>query len=77
MILTGVLYFVSLFLFNYSLKFITAAISGTIIYLAIPMSHLLDYLFFDKRDSTFELIGVGIILVVNISMGVLKGKGII
>ena len=59
------------------MKFVTAAISGSLIYMAIPVSYVLDFAFFDRQMNIIELFGVALILVVNVTLGILKGKGII
>jgi len=64
-------------LFNYSMRFLTAAISGSLIYIAIPVSYILDFAFFGRKTGALELAGVALILVVNVTLGILKGKGII
>ena len=45
---TGLLYFAMQSLMTYSMKFVTAAMSGVLIYVAIPISYVLDFLFFGK-----------------------------
>ena len=59
------------------MKFVTAAMSGVLIYVAIPVSYLLDFLFFGKQFGAEELCGVTLIVLTNVTLGFLKGRGII
>jgi drug/metabolite transporter (DMT)-like permease len=74
---TAVLYFILQSTFNYSMKYITAAISGSIIYIAIPLSYWFDFIFFGNQFGVLELIGVILIVGVNVILGLLKGKGLV
>ena len=62
-------------LMTYSMKFVTSAMSAVLIYIAIPISYLLDFLFFGKKFGTEELCGVALIVVTNVILGFLKGTG--
>ena len=42
----GITYFVMQSLMTYSMRYTTAAMSSVLIYITVPMSYLLDYLFF-------------------------------
>lgn len=64
-------------LLTYSMKWVTAAMSGILIYVAIPFSYLLDFIFYGKKLGVEESIGVCLIVVTNVIIGYLKGKGII
>ena len=64
-------------LLTYSMKWVTAAMGGVLIYVAIPFSYLLDFLFNGKKLGVEESIGVILIVVANGTIGYLKGKGII
>ena len=69
--------FVVTSMFNYSMKYVSASMSGVIIYLGIPVSYLLDYLLFDHEVGFVEMVGVFIIVVVNVLLGYLKSKGLV
>jgi len=51
--------------------------SGILIYVAIPFSYALDFIFYGKKLGVEELIGVSLIVITNVVIGYLKGKGII
>lgn len=51
--------------------------SGILIYVAIPFSYFLDFVFYGKKLGVEESIGVSLIVVTNVIIGYLKGKGII
>ena len=74
-IATGLLYFAMQSLMTYSLKFVTSAMSAVLIYVAIPISYILDYLFFAKKFGAEELCGVALIIITNVVLGFLKGTG--
>ena len=59
------------------MKFTTAAMSSVLIYITVPMSYVLDYLFFHQRIGLSEIIGAVIIVVTNSTIGGLKAKGIV
>ena len=63
-------------LFNYSMKYITASMSSVIIYLSIPVSYILDYLFLGSQVGWLEMIGVCLIVIINVLLGYLKSKGL-
>jgi drug/metabolite transporter (DMT)-like permease len=77
LIATGFLYFLMQSLLTYSMKWVTAAMSGVLIYVAIPFSYFLDFVFYGKKLGVEESIGVSLIVVTNVIIGYLKGKGII
>jgi drug/metabolite transporter (DMT)-like permease len=60
-----------------SLKYLTASMSGVLIYLAIPFSYVLDFLFFGTLISRIEIIGASLIVGVNVVLGILKGQGVV
>lgn len=64
-------------IFIYSMQFVTAAQSGVLIYIAIPVSYALDFIFYDKVIGILEVTGALIIIVANVSFAVLKGMGTI
>lgn len=66
-----------MFLFNTALSMLTAAVSGAMLFLAIPVSQFWDVLFYHKVYTVFEIIGVSLIFAANLVLSILKGKGII
>jgi len=50
---------------------------SVLMYLAIPMGYLLDYIFLDGTFGTTELIGAGAICFFNIGIAGLRIKGVI
>ena len=74
---TAGLYFMMQSLMNYSMRYLTAAMSGSLIYIAIPVSYILDYFFFNQTFGFKKLLGVFLIVFVNVTLGILKGKGIV
>lgn len=52
---------------------ITATVSGSLIFLAIPVSQLWDFIFFNKTYTVFELIGTVLIFGTNIVLSLYKG----
>lgn len=77
MLAIGVTYFVMQSLMTYSMKYMTAAMSGILIYITIPVSYLLDYIFFNQQFGTLEIVGACLIVGTNVIIGYLKGRGII
>ena len=75
-LLTSFLLFMVTSLFNYSMKYITASMSSVIIYLSIPVSYILDYLFLGSQVGWLEMIGVCLIVIINVLLGYLKSKGL-
>lgn len=63
-------YFMSSYLFNLSMRYISASLSSSLIFLAIPVSQLLDFLVYGKQWNTFEVIGVATIFTVNLVLSI-------
>lgn len=57
------------------MKYVTAAMSGVLIYIAIPISYLLDFFFMGKSFGVEEVVGVALIVITNAAIGFLKGTG--
>jgi drug/metabolite transporter (DMT)-like permease len=76
-LLIGFAYFIFKAMMNWSMKYLTAAASSILLYVTIPTSYFLDYLFFNQKINTIDIIGACLIVVSNVSIGVLKAKGII
>ena len=51
--------------------------SSVLIYITVPVSYVLDYLFFKQKIGTLEIIGAVIIVMTNSIIGGLKAKGIV
>ena len=64
-------------LFNLGMKYVTASVSSVIIYLALPISYLLDYMFLGQVIGGIEMTGVCLIVIVNVSLGYLKAQGLV
>ena len=77
MVVIGLVYLLFQVMMVYSCKYIPATICGILLYVTVPCSYLLDFLFFGQKIGMMEIIGACIIVLTNITMGVLKGKGII
>ena len=73
----GAAYFIMQALMTYSMKYTTAAMSGVLIYITVPVSYLLDYVFFNQKFGVSEISGACLIVVTNCTIGFLKGYGII
>lgn len=73
----GITYFIMQSLMTYSMKYTTAAMSSVLIYITVPMSYLLDYLFFHQAFGISEVVGALIIVLTNSAIGLLKAKGIV
>jgi len=58
-------------------RLISATMAGILLYVTVPCSYILEYFFFGKKIGYLEIIGALIIVGTNITVGVLKGKGII
>lgn len=56
---------------------ITAGMAGILIYIAVPIGYLLDYLFIGTQIGYLELIGVAIIVGTNVVIGFLLYFGVI
>lgn len=54
---------------SHSFKFMPAAMSGVLFYIAIPVSYLLDFLVFKTKSEYLELIGVALIVTTNVIIG--------
>ena len=73
----GITYFIMQSLMTYSMRYTTAAMSSVLIYITVPMSYLLDYLFFKQQFGTQEIVGALLIVLTNSIIGGLKAKGIV
>ena len=73
----GAAYFTMQALMTYSMKFTTSAMSAVLIYITVPVSYLLDYVFFNQKFGYSELTGACLIVVTNCTIGFLKGSGMI
>lgn len=60
-----------------SFKFITAGMAGILIYIAVPIGYVLDYLFLHTQIGGIEILGVGIIVGTNVIIGFLLYFGVI
>ena len=49
-----------------------AAMAGVLAYTAIPVSYLLDFLVFKTNVGSLELIGVALIVVTNVTIGLIE-----
>jgi len=77
MVALGILYFAMQTMMVYACKLLPATICGILLYVTVPCSYVLDYLFFHQHIGTLEIIGACIIVLTNVTIGFLKGKGII
>jgi len=59
------------------MKYISAAMASILVYLIIPVSYLLDYIFFNQSFNTLEIIGACLIVFVNVGIGYAKARGLI
>lgn len=73
-VLIGLLYFLFLSLMTYSMKYISAAVSAVIIYLAIPISYIFDIFIYETHIGKVEALGAIIIVLTNMIIGVIKGR---
>ena len=60
-----------------SFSIITAGMAGILIYIAVPIGYILDYLFLHTQIGLLEIIGVCIIVGTNVVIGVLLYFGVI
>ena len=60
-----------------SFSIITAGMAGILIYIAVPIGYILDYLFFNTHIGLLEIIGVCIIVGTNVVIGILLYYGVI
>ena len=67
----GFCFFVMQMMMTKAFRFISAGMAGILIYVAVPMGYILDYLFLHTKIGTLEIIGVGIIVGSNIVIGFL------
>mmetsp|Transcript_10204 Transcript_10204/g.17191 ORF Transcript_10204/g.17191 Transcript_10204/m.17191 type:complete len:83 (+) Transcript_10204:1182-1430(+) len=77
MILAALIQFAFSVCMTVSFKYLTATLSGVLIYLAIPFGFILDYLIFGTIISRMEIIGASLIVGVNVVLATLKGSGVI
>lgn len=68
---------VSQTLCNISFKYVTASMTGVIVYLAIPVGYILDIIFLGEEVGSLEIVGACLIVFINVFLGVLKVKGVI
>lgn len=71
-LLIAFLFFCMQSLMSYSFRFMPAAMAGVLIYTAIPVSYLLDFFVFKTKVGYLELIGVAIIVVTNVTIGLIE-----
>lgn len=67
----GVAFWAMQMLMTKAFSLITAGMAGIIIYVAVPISYILDYLFLHTKIGYLEIVGVCIIVITNILIGVL------
>lgn len=67
----GVCFFVMQMMMTKAFRFITAGMAGILIYTAVPMGYILDYLVLHTQIGVLEIIGVCIIVGSNIVIGFL------
>lgn len=72
MCLIGVMFFTCSYLFNLSMSLITANQAAPLMLISIPVSLILDKLFYDREMTDFEIIGISLITGVNILLVILK-----
>ena len=60
-----------------SMKYNTVGAVAVILYMAIPLGYLLDVIFFKIKLSPLEIVGAGIIVVVNITIAMMRMFGCI
>ena len=62
---------------NASMRYNTVGMVAVLMYLAIPMGYLLDFIFLNGTFGTLELCGAGLICFFNIGIAVMRIKGCI
>lgn len=73
----GIAFWVMQMLMTKSFKFITAGMAGILIYIAVPIGYVLDYLFLNTQIGGMEIGGVCIIVGTNVIIGFLLYFGVI
>ena len=64
-------------LMTISMEYCTIGMVSVLLYLAIPMGYLLDWIFLSTKFGVLELTGAAIICFVNVLISVLRVQGII
>ena len=67
----GICFFVMQMMMTRAFRYISAGMAGILIYTAVPMGYVLDYLFLHTKIGSLEIIGVCIIVGSNIAIGFL------
>jgi hypothetical protein len=60
-----------------STRYLSSGSVAIICYLAIPIAYFQDMAFFGKQAEEVEISGMALILVVNVTIGILKMKKIL
>lgn len=73
----GVAFWAMQMLMTKSFSIITAGMAGILIYIAVPIGYILDYLFLHTHIGALEIVGVCIIVGTNVMIGILLYFGYI
>ena len=74
-LLIAFLFFMMNSLMSFSFQFMPAAMAGILIYTAIPVSYVLDFLVFKTKVGYLEIIGVAVIVLTNVTVGLIEFCG--
>lgn len=77
LLVMSVLFYLTLFLMQYAMKFLTASLAGVLIYVTIPCGYVLDHFFFGRQFGMLEILGVCIIVSTSVTVALLKGFGLV
>ena len=68
-------FYLTLFLMSYALKYLTASLSGVLVYLTVPCGYVLDHLVFGKEVEKVEVTGACIIVITSVVVALIKSLG--
>ena len=66
------LFYLHVLMFSASWKYNTVGTTAVLIYVAIPLTYFLDWIFIGREISVVELMGAGVIFITNISIVLLR-----
>ena len=73
----GVSFFMHMVLMNVALRYLSASLSGILLYVSVPTGYLFDYLFLNTAIGLVELLGAAIIVFTNVIIGILLATKVI